>query len=291
MKRPARHPLRPLAIASLIALTVPCISQAQQVPTSTNPYLGANITRVYTIDELTNRPGLLTLGKGDMIYLDFYNDVDVIVTPQSPMMDIPEPLGNLVVITGKVNSGTALMGVRLTNGRLANFIINFVPGTTTMKRIQVTDTSKVDYAQPVVQTPVASNAMPGYVAPNMAGAASNGQYDLTRFIPTSTSTPLNRTQPAWLSTYASASGNTLSISISNGGPRDLTLSNKDLQVTVEGRNVDVNLSQDLTVAAGKTQVITLPLNADVSPGADVSARWLAFDAAANTYYQINALRK
>lgn len=277
----------PLLHAALTAALIASVAQAQQtpVPTSVNPYLGTNITRTYSINELMNRPGLLTLGKGDMIFLDYDSDVDVIVTPQAALMDIPEPLGNLVVLTGKVSSGTAQLMIRLTNGKYTPFMINFTPGSNTMKRIRITDLPAVDFAQPVVQTPVASGSLPQYAA------GGPNTYDLTRFLPAATTAPLNRTQPSWLAAGLSNQQNTVAITITNGGPRELRLSSKDLQLNVEGRAVPVNLSSDLTVGSGQTQVVTLPLGSAVSPDADLSATWLAYDAGANTYYNVTAVRR
>lgn len=275
---------------------------AQSTPASTNPYLGANITRTYNITDLKNRPGLLTLGKGDVVMLDFDAEIDAVITPDGAKMDIPEPLGNLLVITGKVSNGMARIVVRLVDGQDATFIINFTPGGNGMKRIRVVNTPRLDYAQPtttnIPQAQVITTTQPIYNAPVISGGqvhgASNTQapsYDLSRFN-TTPLTPLTRTQPSWLevnSTLTQQSGtgvNTATVSIKNGGTRTLRLSGKDLVLSADGKALNVNMDSNIQVDPGETRTLTINLTETVTAGAVIAVEWLAYDPVTVTYYRI-----
>ena len=282
----------------------PALAQVT-APAGSNPYLGANITRIYSLDELANRPGLLTLGKGDLFMLDFPADVTTVVTPQAATMDIPEPLGNVVVMTAKVSSGSAQVLVQLENGKYATFIVKFTPGGSGMKRIKVIDEPKTDYAQPIPAPVPAVTAMPSFTAPTMTGApiftpstasqpapvASDGRQQVQNVLAPVASLPsavqtITRAQPDWLrlSTHLSSEG--MTVSVTNGGARPLVFSGKDVVVTVDGRQVLVTSAQEVRVQPGETQEVNLVLTERVTPGAVMNLDWLAFDAGANAYYRV-----
>lgn len=274
------HPLAPVFRNTLILASLSLGASLAATPASTNPYLGQNITRTYAISELLNRPGLLTLGKGDMLYLDYDQDVDTINTPDGAMMDIPEWKGNVVTITGKVATGTAQLLVTLVDGKITPLVINFTPKTNTLKRIRITDIPSADYAQPQPPAPVVSAGLPAYRAPITSSAALGVG---------AAPAPITRAQPDWLKVELSQTGNTVAISVSNAGPRALKLARQDLNLSADGSPLSVNLNGDLDVAPGQTQVVTLPLSNAVSPGAALMAEWLAYDAAASTYYKVRGL--
>lgn len=279
-------------------------------PAGSNPYLGANITRTYSLDDLMNRPGLITLGKGDMLILDLPSDVTAIVTPQAAMMDIPEPLGNVVVLTGKVSTGKAQLFVQLENGKFAPFLVTFTPGGNGMKRIRILDEPRIDYAQPIPAPTPQVTTMPAYTAP--AGAAPiftpstasakpavttpdrqqiQGVLAPVTALPASVPT-LTRAQPTWLqlTPYLSSEqrADVLTLKVSNGGARPLVFSGRDVVVTVDGRQVLVTMAQEVRVQPGETQMVDMVLTDRVEPGAKVNLDWLAFDAGANAYYRVAA---
>lgn len=290
----------------LAALGFSTVAFAQATaPAGSNPYLGANITRVYSLDDLMNRPGLITLGKGDMLILDLPSDVSAIVTPQAAMMDIPEPLGNVVVLTGKVSTGKAQLFVQLENGKYAPFLVTFTPGGNGMKRLRITDEPKIDSAQPIPAPAPAVTAMPAYTAPTLGApiftppppAASESRQQIQNVLAPVTSLPaavqtITRAQPEWLklSTHLSSEqrADVLTVEVTNGGTRPLVLSGKDVVVTVDGRQVLATTVQEVRVQPGETQKVEITLSERVTPGAKITLDWLAFDAGANAFYRIAA---
>jgi len=310
------------------ALTLTAAAFAQALPNSANPYLGSNITRTYTLEDLSTRPGLLQIGKGDMVILDFTSEISAIITPQAAMMDIPEPLGNIAVLTGKVASGSAQLLVQLDNGKYASFAISFIPGGNGMKRIKIEDFPKMDYAQPVVAAPAPSNQnMPSYfapiplpasstfspapvvaaapmpvqpaVAPVMVQAPAPAAPAAPLIIPAPitlnrnnlnvpSATSMNRPQPAWISmnTIMNGQQNVL-ITVTNRGVRPLTLSSRDLVITMDNRTMASFSDDVIQVAAQAAQTISVPLDAPVVPGTSVRIGWNAFDAGAKTFYALS----
>ncbi|ABW34996.1 hypothetical protein Dgeo_2953 (plasmid) [Deinococcus geothermalis DSM 11300] len=293
----------------LLAVLTQSIALAQvTAPAGSNPYLGANITRVYSVDDLMTRPGLLTLGKGDMFMLDFPADVTAVVTPQAATMDIPEPLGNVVVMTAKVSSGKAQVFVQLENGKYATFMVTFTPGGNGMKRIKVTDEPRTDFAQPIPAPVPPVTAMPSFTAPatgtpiftpstasQPAPAEPESRQQIQNVLAPVTSLPaavqtITRAQPDWLklSTHlgSESRGDVLTVSVTNGGARPLMFSGKDVVVTVDGRQVLVTVAGEVRVQPGETQKVDLALEGRVTPGAVMTLDWLAFDAGANAYYRV-----
>ena len=276
-----------------LALSLSTFALAQSAP---NPYLGANITRTYNLDDLMNRPGLISLGKGDMVVIDLPSDVSAVVTPQSGSMDIPAPLGNVVVLTAKVSSGNAQMLVQLDSGKYANFALNFTSGGNGMKRVLVVDSPKIEYAPAVQDAP--ESGMPAYSAPLPASApitvtpaapVGAAPVSIAPLKALAALTPLTRAQPEWLLATAkvnsSALGDSLAVTITNIGTRAVTFA-PDATITVDGRAIQGNADGDLTVQAGQSKSFLVNLPARVTPNASVVVDWAAFDASSNTYYHV-----
>ncbi len=276
-----------------LALLLSPLAAAQSAP---NPYLGANITRTYTLDDLMTRPGLIRLGKGDMVVIDLPSDVSAVVTPQAGSMDIPAPLGNVVVLTAKVSSGSAQMLVQLDSGKYANFALNFTSGGNGMKRVLVTDSPNIEYA-PTVSTPQ-NSSMPAYTAPSPASApitvvpttpASASPAALAPLKTIQATLPISRAQPEWLLATAkinsSTLGDSVAVTITNIGTRAVTFT-PDATLTVDGQAMRGNADGNLTVQAGQSRSFLVNLPARVTPNASVTLDWAAFDQGSNTYYHV-----
>ncbi|ASN83478.1 hypothetical protein DFI_19010 (plasmid) [Deinococcus ficus] len=281
--------------ATALLATTHAAQAGAQAAASTSPYLGGNITRVYNLEDLMTRPGLITVGKGDMVIFDFPSDIGAIITPQSPMLDIPEPLGNVAVMTAKVASGSAQVMVQLDNGKYASFVLNFTSGGNGMKRIKIQDLPRTDFAQPITAAPAAPVTMPVYQAPAaqmpVFTPPSLDRSSLT--VPTTAS--INRPQPTWIQFSGALNrgdaNNWVSVNVTNQGPRPVTLSSKDLYLSEGGRALATTFDQAVTVAPGTTQTVNIPAPSTLDPGATVTLNWLAFDAAANTYYSLTTSAK
>lgn len=299
--RPQPSMLNCALTALLMVSVTQSVASAAAQPANPSPYLGSNITRTYNVEDLMTRPGLLKIGKGDMIVLDFPAAVTAIITPQAAMLDIPEPIGNIAVLTGKVASGSAQMMVQLDNGKYATFQISFTAGGNGMKRIKVQDIPATDYAQPVADAPAAASAFPvisapvtpaalpapSQPAPSQPGAAGSGSLNVGTF-PTQGAAALNRPQPAWLRLDSSVkSGGALTVTVSNSGVRPITLNTKDLYITDQGRSMPVTYDQDVTVNASASQTFIIPLPEQASISSGIKVDWLAFDTGANTYYALS----
>ncbi|MBZ9714967.1 hypothetical protein [Deinococcus multiflagellatus] len=286
------------------ALLLSTASAQLTAPAGSSPYLGANITRTYSVDDLMTRPGLLAIGKGDLYTLDFPSDVVAVVTPQSASLDIPEPIGNVLSITSKVSNGTAQMTVYLENGKYAQFMLTFTPGGTGMKRIKVLDVPKIDYAQPIPAPVPAATSMPSFTAPapiftpttakTVTGVSTDRQQVQSVLAPVAglpAAVPaITRAQPEWLTFGAAlapeAQGDVLAVTVTNSGARPLVFNGKDVAVTVDGRQMLATSAAEIRVEPGQTQRIVLTLGGRVEPGAALTLEWLAFDAGANAFYRV-----
>lgn len=252
---------------------------------------GKNFTAYYSTADLMTRPGLITLGKGGSVLMDFPDNIDAVVTAQGALLDIPEPLGNLLFVTAKVSTGQANITVRLENGTYAVWQITFTSGMTPLKRIKVED-APVSAPAPVTSAPSAgpNTGLPIYLPASVTQApATAAPSAATAAQPVSVTPPLNRAQPQWLTVTADVrralNSNTLLVTVRNSGPRTLTLAPADLSVSVSGVAQAVDVTDTLTVGPNETRTYEVRLSSAVENG-PVSVEWLAYDQAANTYYRV-----
>lgn len=249
---------------------------------------GKNFTAYYSTADLMTRPGLITLGKGGSVLMDFPDNIDAVVTAQGALLDIPEPLGNLLFVTAKVSTGQANVTVRLENGTYAVWQITFVSGMTPLKRMKIED-APVSAPAPVTAGPAAAPAtgLPIYLPASAAPTASAAA-------PTVATTPattpaLNRAQPQWLSMSADVrralNSNTLTLTVRNSGPRTLTFAPADLSVSVSGVVQATDVTEALTIGPNETRTYDVRLSSAAENG-PVNVEWLAHDQAANTYYRV-----
>lgn len=270
---------RKLTVLAIMTTLLLSAAHAQGVQSA--PPTGKNFTAYYSTTELMTRPGLITLGKGGSVLMDFPDNIDAVVTAQGALLDIPEPLGNLLFVTAKVSTGQANITVRLENGTYAVWQITFVSGMTPLKRMKIEDAP--------VTAPAAQSAAPG--VPNVGMPiylpAAPG---VTATAPVMT-TPLNRAQPQWLTVTADVqralNGNTLNVTVKNSGPRTVTFAPSDLSVSVGGVTQAVDVTDALTVGPNETKTYPVRLSSGAENAA-VTVEWLAFDQASNTYYRASS---
>lgn len=301
-----------LAVLFLTSALSPVLAQSA-------PPLGANITRTYDVTDLMTRPALLTLGKGDMLILDLPGDVSAVVTPQASSLDIPEPLGNVVVMTAKVSTGKAQIFVQLQSGKYASFLVNFVPGGSGMKRVKITDDPDPDLAQPratparpptsrSLATPPAGGAdvPPRAFAPIPVPASATPAADpvstpstsdvIPPAAPPTAVTPvvasLTRPQPDWLRLGARVEheprADVLIVTLANVGTRTLHVGAEDAVVTVDGRRVLATLDAEVDVRPRAIENVRLTLAERVAPGSVVRVTWTGRDEGLRTTYRFSA---